>query len=98
MARSTWTERDIPDLAGAFRNWRHVRPRRGAGPTLRAAEKHRDTRRGGADPELPQLAFDPQVSPPGVLPRHHKDQRADLRIDRGAPGRAMRPRPLPRDE
>jgi len=63
-----------------------------------AAKQHRDTRRGRADPELSQLAFDRQVSPPGVLPRHLKDQLADLRIDRGAPGPAMRPRPLSRDE
>ena len=70
----------------------------GAGPTLRAAKQHRDTRRGRADPELPQLAFDPHVSPPRVLPRHLKDQLAGLRIDRGAPGPAIRPRPLPRDE
>ena len=75
----------------------------GGGPDRRrtdagAAKKHRDARRGRADPELSQLAFDPQVSPPGVLPRHLKDQLADLRIDRGAPGRAMRPRPLSRDE
>jgi hypothetical protein len=63
-----------------------------------AAKKHRDTRRGGADPELPQLAFDPEVPPPGVLFRYLKDQLADLRIDRRAPGPAMRLRPLSRDE
>src|SRR5450830_945459 len=59
-----------------------------------AAEQHRDARRGNADPELSELAFDPQVTPPGVLPGHRKDQPANLRIDSGAPGRAMRPRPL----
>src|SRR5665811_1668947 len=44
-----------------------------------AAEQHRDTRSGNSDSELAQLAIDPQVSPPRVIPGHLQDQLADLR-------------------
>jgi len=79
--------------AWARRNSPHVGPiRRGAGP--------RPPRRSTVAivvaeiliPKLEELALDPQVAPPGVLPSQAKDQLAQFGIDRRASRPAARPR------
>ncbi len=68
---------------------KELSPRRSDPPRRRsqaALAKHVGDRRGGdRDTEIEQLAFDPHVAPPGVLPSQAKDQFAKRRIDRGTP-------------
>jgi len=72
-------------------------PPRGSDPPGRrpqaAPAQHGGDRRGGdPDPELEELALDPQVAPPGVFPSQAKDQLAQFGIDRRASRPAARPR------
>ena len=53
----------------------------------RSSEQGPDRRRADADPELAQLAVDPDTAPAGVLPGEAEDERTDLRVD-GRPSRA----------
>jgi hypothetical protein len=53
----------------------------GFGEANMAAQHVRGRRGGDPDAELDELAFDPQVAPPGVLPAHAEDQLAQLGID-----------------
>jgi len=57
-----------------------------------------DRRGGDRDAELEQLAFDPQVAPPGVLPGHPKEQVAYSGIDPRTSWPPTRPRPFPAHE
>jgi hypothetical protein len=65
-----------------------LRPGRSDPPRCRsqtaAAQSVRDGRGGDSDAELEQLALDPQVAPPRVLPGQPKDQHRHRRIDRRA--------------
>ena len=88
-----------PDGLGGLARAYGVARDAGAPPDRRpAAKRARETRRGRPDTQRVQLAFDPQVAPPGVLRRHLKEKLGYRRIDRRAAGRAMRPRPLSGDE
>ncbi len=62
-------------------------------------EQAADRRRPDPDPELAQLASDPDAAPAGVLPSEPEDELTDLGIDR-RPSRATGPavRPLPPDQ
>ncbi len=72
--------------AWARRNWDHVGPiRHGAGPQTAPPQHVRDRRGGDRDAEVEQLALDPELAPPGVLPAHPKDQLAHRLIDRRTP-------------
>jgi hypothetical protein len=64
-----------------------------------ASAKHRGDGRGrDVDPELQELASDPQVAPSRVLPAEAKDQVLDRWIERGATGGAgAAPEPCPRE-
>src|SRR6266511_3986846 len=67
----------------------------GRRPQAAPAQHVRDRGGGDGDRELHELAFDPEVPPPGVLPSHEKDQPAKGRIDGGTSGAAARPSVLP---
>ena len=56
-------------------------PPRG-GTRSRGSEQSPDRRRSDADPELAELASDPDAAPAGVLPRQPEDEFTDLGIDR----------------
>ncbi len=78
-----------------------LRPRRSDPPRGRPqtspAQQVRDRHGGDRDAELEELALDPEVAPPCVLPGHPKDQLPNLGID----GRASWPatvRPFPAQE
>lgn len=62
-----------------------LRPARAGAPWRWAeaglAKQPPDGRRADADAELSELALNPDVAPPGVLPRQAKDEVAELRID-----------------
>jgi hypothetical protein len=62
-------------------------------------EQRPDRRRAHADPELAQLASDPDAAPPRILPGQPKDELPNPRIDR-RPSRPADPavRPLPLHE
>ena len=63
----------------------------------RRPEQGPDRRRAHPDAELPQLAFDPDAAPAGVLPGEAEDERTELGIDRRpswATDPAVRPLPL----
>src|SRR3954453_14945238 len=70
------------------------RCRRNAG----AGEHVPHQRRGNRDPELVQLANDPDVAPMIVLPREAQDQFAQLLVDRWPTPRSVRVRPPARDD
>jgi hypothetical protein len=77
-ARSCWAETDVPAdkmaRAWARRNSPHVGPiRRGAGPRPWRRSTFAIVVAETLTP-LDELAFDPQVAPPGVLPAHAKDR------------------------
>jgi hypothetical protein len=65
------------------RNSRHEGATRGSGSQAGTAEHRRD--RGGRDahPELEQLAANPHVAPPGVLPSQAQDQLPNLGVESG---------------
>jgi hypothetical protein len=72
-------------------------PRRGAGPT---PARRRSIAMLVAEAWIPSFPGSPLIRTyptGGVLPRHRKDQLGGLRVDREAPGPAMRPSPFPRD-
>ena len=73
--------------------------RRGGGTRSRGPEQAPDRGRRHADPELAELATDPDAAPAGVLPGQPEDELTDLGIDR-RPSRPTGPavRPLPPHE
>src|SRR5450759_4240458 len=58
-----------------------ARPPRG-GTEASGPEQGPDRRRTDTDPELAELALDPDAAPAGVLPGQPEDERTDLGIDR----------------
>jgi hypothetical protein len=89
--RNQWEGRRGPGPAGT-----PPTSARSAGAPAQAAPAQHVRDRGGrdGDPELEELAFNPQVAPPWVLSAHAKDQLAQLGIDGGTP-RAAAPPPVP---
>jgi hypothetical protein len=72
--------------AWAARNCDQVGPERlGAGTQPMGSQKAAGRRGADADPELAQLALDPDVAPPRVLPGEAQDDVAELRSTRGRP-------------
>jgi hypothetical protein len=73
-----WIRWRGPGPAGTPPTW--VRPPRRRSQTM-PSQHVRDRRGGDPDAKLDELAFDPQVAPPGVLPSHAEDQLAQFGID-----------------
>ncbi len=63
-----------------------------------SAQQSADRSGADPDPELAQLALDPHVAPPGILPREPHDDRAELGIDGRATDVRAAVRPFAPDE
>jgi hypothetical protein len=87
-------------FACALRNCDHVGPERlGAGPSPPALRIRRIVVAPDADPELAELALDPDVAPPGILSGKAQDNLSELRVDRRPTRLPPRTeRPLPTDQ